>query len=113
MVAEALNELGQSDQALLYINMIRDRARGTLPPQILRPITTLDQSELRELIWKERRVELGMEQHRWFDLLRTDRAAAVMQAHGKNFVPGKHELLPIPQSQIDLSAGTVTQNLGY
>ncbi len=113
MVAEALNELGQSDQALLYVNMIRDRARGTLPPQILRPITATAQSELRDLIWKERRVELGMEQHRWFDLLRTDRAASVMQAHGKNFVPGKHELLPIPQSQIDLSAGTVTQNPGY
>ncbi|MCB0686608.1 MAG: RagB/SusD family nutrient uptake outer membrane protein [Saprospiraceae bacterium] len=113
MAAEALNEMGQSEQARQYVNMIRDRARGALPPQILKPIETTNQSELRELIWKERRVELGMEQHRWFDLLRTGRAAEVMQAQGKNFIPGKHELLPIPQSEIDLSAGSVTQNPGY
>jgi hypothetical protein len=113
MAAEALNEMGQSEQALQYINQIRDRARGTLPPQILRPITVTNQEALRELIWKERRVELGMEQHRWFDLLRTGRAASIMQASGKNFIPGKHELLPIPQSEIDLSAGTVSQNPGY
>jgi hypothetical protein len=113
MAAEALNEMGQSEQALQYINQIRDRARGTLPPQILRPITETNQEALRELIWKERRVELGMEQHRWFDLLRTGRAASIMQASGKNFIPGKHELLPIPQSEIDLSAGTVSQNPGY
>jgi starch-binding outer membrane protein, SusD/RagB family len=113
IAAESLNETGQSDQALQYVNEIRDRARGTLPPQILRPITTTDQTELRELIWKERRVELAMEQHRWFDLLRTGRAASVMKAHGKNFIEGKHELLPIPQSEIDLSGGAVTQNPGY
>ena len=113
IAAEALNELGQPSEALTYLNMIRDRARGSLPPQILRPITVTDQSQLRQLIWKERRVELGMEQHRWFDLLRTNRAAEVMLAHGKNFIAGKHELLPIPQSEIDLSAGVVTQNPGY
>ncbi|NND35183.1 MAG: RagB/SusD family nutrient uptake outer membrane protein [Saprospiraceae bacterium] len=113
IAAEALNELGQADAALIYVNMIRDRARGTLPPQILRPITVTDQAQLRQLIWKERRVELAMEQHRWFDLLRTGRAAEVMQAHGKNFIAGKHELLPIPQSEIDLSAGVVSQNPGY
>lgn len=113
MAAEALNELGRSTDALPLVNQIRDRARGTLPPQILRPIETTNQAELRELIWKERRVELGMEQHRWFDLLRTGRAAEVMQAQGKNFIPGKNELLPIPQSEIDLSGGAVSQNPGY
>ncbi len=113
IAAEALNELGRAEEALQYVNMVRDRARGSLPPQILRPITETNQILLRELIWKERRVELGMEQHRWFDLLRTDRAAEVMIAHGKNFVVGKHELLPIPQSEIDLSAAAVEQNPGY
>ncbi len=113
MAAEALNELGQTDQALQFLNQVRDRARGTLPSQILRPVEVRDQAVLRDRIWHERRVELGMEQHRWFDLLRTGRAAEVMQAVGKDFVPGKHELLPIPQSEIDLSAGAVTQNPGY
>jgi hypothetical protein len=38
----------------------------------------------------------------------------VMQAAGKtNFVAGKHELLPIPSSQIQLSGGQLTQNPGY
>jgi hypothetical protein len=36
-----------------------------------------------------------------------------MQGVGKSFVPGKHELLPIPQAQIDLSNGRLTQNPGY
>ncbi len=113
IAAEALNEMGQSAQAVELLNMVRDRARGGLPPQILRPVTENDQGALREIIWHERRVELAMEQHRWFDLLRTGRAAEVMQAVGKNFVSGKHELLPIPQSQIDLSGGAVSQNPGY
>jgi hypothetical protein len=113
MAAEALNETGQSAQALPYVNMIRDRARGALPKVILPPVTTMEQNELREKIWHERRVELAMEQHRWFDLLRTGRAQAAMQAVGKNFISGKHELIPIPQSEIDLTVGTVLQNPGY
>jgi starch-binding outer membrane protein, SusD/RagB family len=36
-----------------------------------------------------------------------------MQASGKNFVAGKNELLPIPSSEIAVSGGTLTQNLGY
>ena len=69
---------------------------------------------LREKIYKERRVELAMEQHRWFDLVRWGRAAQVMQAVGKtNFVTGKHELLPIPQTEIDLTSGRIVQNPMY
>lgn len=113
IAAEALNEMGQSAQAVDYVNRVRDRARGSLPIQILRARVVSDQATLRAQIWHERRVELGMEQHRWFDLLRTGRAAELMQNVGKNFVTGKHELLPIPQSEIDLSAGAVTQNPGY
>ena len=113
MAAEALNEIGRPSEALDYLNMVRDRARGTLPAQILPRVTTMVQSELRLRIWHERRVELAMEQHRWFDLLRTGRATEVMQKAGKNFVTNKHELLPIPQSEIDLSGGTVVQNPGY
>ena len=65
-------------------------------------------------IWQERRVELAMEHDRFWDLVRQGRAAQVMQASGKtNFVAGKHELLPIPSVQIQLSGNKLTQNPGY
>jgi hypothetical protein len=65
-------------------------------------------------IWHERRVELAMEHDRFWDLVRQGRAAQVMQAAGKvNFMAGKHELLPIPNSQILLSGGKLTQNPNY
>lgn len=61
-------------------------------------------------IWNERRLELAMEGDRFFDLVRTGRASAVMNALGKPFVAGKHEVFPIPQKQRDLSGGRLTQN---
>lgn len=64
-------------------------------------------------IWKERRLELAFEHDRYFDLVRQGRAGVVLRAHGKNFVDGKHELFPIPQAQIDLSKGLLTQNPGH
>lgn len=112
LAAEALNELGQPGQALNYLNLVRQRARGN-NNFILPDITTTDQAELRTIIRHERRVELAMEQQRWFDLLRWDIAAEVLQATGKSFQKGKHELLPLPQSEIDLSAGKLNQNPGY
>lgn len=112
IAAEASNELGMTEQALGYVNQIRARARGN-SSRFLRDITTTDQQALRTAIWQERRVEFGMEQIRWFDLVRTGRAASVMQALGKDFVEGKHELLPIPQGDIDLSLGALSQNPGY
>ena len=54
-----------------------------------------------------------MEQQRWFDLVRQGRSASIMQALGKDFIEGRHELLPLPQSEIDLSGGTLSQNPGY
>lgn len=113
LAAEALNENGKPAQALQYLNQVRKRARGT-NNFILPDVTTTNQAQLRERIYRERRVELAMEQHRWFDLLRWGRAASVMQALGKRFfTPGKHELLPIPQSEIDLTEGRMRQNPGY
>ncbi len=76
----------------------------------LLPEVTATGQALLDAIWHERRVELAMEQKRWFDLLRQDRAAEVMQALGKDFVEGKHELLPIPTNEIDLSNGALEQN---
>jgi hypothetical protein len=113
VAAEALNENGKPAQALQYLNQVRKRARGT-NNFILPDVTTTDQAQLRERIYRERRAELAMEQHRWFDLRRWERVATVMQALGKQFfVPGKHELLPIPQSEIDLTEGRLRQNPGY
>ncbi len=111
MAAEALNENGKTQDALKFLNQIRARARGTR--NVLPNITLTDKSQLREAIWRERRVELAMEQQRWFDLVRTNRAATVMRATGKNFVPGKHELFPIPATEIALSSGAIAQNPGY
>lgn len=112
MNAEAANELGQSAKALTSLNLVRARARGGATG-VLPYVTTTAQADLRQAIWKERRVEMAFEHDRYFDLVRQGRAAAVFQALGKNFVAGKHELFPIPQPQIQLSGGQLTQNPGY
>ena len=113
MAAEALNENGSPQGALVYLNMVRTRARGNRPPTILPEITETNRDALRMLIWKERRTELALEQHRWFDLQRQGRAAEVMQAHGKDYISPKHDLFPIPQIEIDVSGGSLTQNSGW
>ncbi|MEI7499592.1 MAG: RagB/SusD family nutrient uptake outer membrane protein [Bacteroidota bacterium] len=107
IASEALNENGKSAEALIYLNMVRARARQG-NSAILPDITTTNQAELRDIIFNERRHELAMEGWRFWDLIRTGRAAAVMGPLG--FIAGKHELLPIPQSEIDNSEGTLTQN---
>jgi len=107
MAAEALNENGKASEALVYINQVRARARQD-NAAILPDITTEDQTTLRTIIWQERRCELAMEGIRFYDLIRTDRANTVLGPKG--FIEGKHELLPIPQSEIDLSEGTLDQN---
>lgn len=107
MAAEALNENGNQAQALTYLNMVRERARGE-NTEALPDITTTNQAELREIIYEERRHELALEGHRFWDLVRTGRAPEVLGPLG--FVEGKHELLPIPQTEIDLTQGALEQN---
>lgn len=118
--AEALNETGNYSGAITIINQIRTRARttvtatGTIPPVgtlIDRPAST-DKATVKGWLISERRAELGFENQRMLDLKRWGIAKAVMTAHGKNF-QDKHLLYPIPQSEIDASAGTLTQNSGY
>jgi hypothetical protein len=117
MNAEAANELGMTAKAVQNLNLVRARARtsgGNTDASVLPPVAaSLSQSDLRSAIWRERRAELAFEHDRTFDLIRQGRAAQVLQAHGKNFVAGKHELFPIPQRQIELSGGKLTQNPGY
>jgi hypothetical protein len=102
MNAEAVFHTGSGD-ALGKVNQVRQRA-GLLAKGAL----TLDD------IYKERRLEFAMEHDRFWDLVRQGKAGQVMRAAGKtNFVDGKHELLPVPNSQIILSGNRLTQNPGY
>ncbi|WP_417885825.1 RagB/SusD family nutrient uptake outer membrane protein [Zunongwangia sp.] len=104
MNAEANNELGNSGAALESLNQVRSRVE-------LPAITTTSQSELRDIIWKERRLELAMEFDRFFDVVRQGRGAEVFGPLG--FQAGKNEVFPIPQDQINLSGGLLKQNPGY
>jgi tetratricopeptide (TPR) repeat protein len=107
MAAEAHNENGDATKALEYLNMVRERARGG-NDAILPDITETDQAALRLLIWKERRHELAFETVRYFDLIRQERMTEVLGPLGFN--EEKNKLLPIPQQEIDLSEGKMTQN---
>jgi hypothetical protein len=110
MAAEAENELGNASQALVYLNQVRERARGG-NNSILPDITESSQEALRDIILHERRAELAMEGQRFWDLVRSGKAAQVLGPLG--FIAGKNELLPIPQSQIDISENSLTQNPGW
>lgn len=110
MAAEALNENNKAADALMYLNEVRERARdGNIA--LLPDITETNQALLRDIIFNERRHELALEGHRFWDLIRTGRAAAVLGPLG--FDTGKDELLPVPQSEIDLSLGDIDQNPGW
>lgn len=118
--AEALNETGDYAGAIAIINQIRARARntvtalGTFPPLGTLPdrLPSTDKAIVKGWLISERRAELGFENQRMLDLKRWGIAKAVMTAHGKNF-QDKHMLYPIPQSEIDASAGLLIQNPGY
>lgn len=101
MAAEAHNRNGNDAQALTYVNQVRQRVNL--------PNLTSGGSVLTQDIWKERRLELAGEGHRFFDLVRTGQAATAIAG----FTTGKHELFPIPQIEIDLAGNNWNQNPGY
>lgn len=102
MAAEALNRGGINDQlALDYVNQIRDRA-GL-------PEINVSGNQLTNEIYRQRRLELVGEGHRFFDLVRTERAAQAIEG----FTPGKNEVFPIPLEEIQFSQGLWDQNPGY
>jgi starch-binding outer membrane protein, SusD/RagB family len=110
MNAEASNELGNTTQALASLELVRARARqgnNTILPKV----TTTVQTALRTAIYHERRVEMGMEFDRYFDVIRQGRAGTIFGPKG--WKANKNEVWPIPQNEIDLSAGLLTQNPGY
>jgi hypothetical protein len=116
MFAEAANEVGGTANitaARNALNTVRARARAG-NGSVLPDVTTTDQATLRDAIRRERRIELAMEHDRFFDIVRWGIAQDALHAAGKtNFNPNRDALLPIPQTQIDLSAGVLTQNPGY
>jgi len=105
MAAEAYNRGGIDDtKAQEYVSRVRRRAFGDTNHDI-----TLTGNALTDAIYKERRVELMGEGHRFFDLVRLGQAAD----HIDGFVAGKHELFPIPLEEIEFSNGNWEQNPNY
>lgn len=119
MYAEACCESGDLDSAKKALKEVRDRAGLSQFPYTAviqgQTVTFNDnQEDLRKAIRHERRVELAMEGHRWFDLTRWGIAKETMDTYmaGETeeakelygtFQKGKHELFPIPSKEIDLS----------
>ena len=103
MHAEAAFHEGDETAAKASLNQVRRRVS-------MREVTATGNALL-AAIYHERRVELGLEGHRFFDLVRTGRAAAVLGPLG--YREEVHKVLPIPDSQIQASNGSLTQNPGY
>ena len=103
MHAEAAYHTGDEAAAKASLNAVRARVG----------IAAINSTgnELLEAIYRERRIELGLEAHRFFDLVRTGKAPQALGSLG--FKTGVNELFPIPQSQILATEGALTQNPGY
>lgn len=138
MGAEAAAEENNLAQALEWVNLVRNRAKnmtyvqneagdGPAANYVIEPYAAFaDQATAIKAVRHERRLELGMEGHRLFDIRRYGNAAEIMNAYITNeartiptiatkFMPytAKHDLLPIPITAIDLSQGVLTQNPGW
>lgn len=118
LLAECMNEEGNSAAALPYLNEVRARAG-------LGAVTLTDQNILRDTIRHERRIELAFENHRWNDLVRWGTAVSTMTAFGEkvkpieNYLPPNaydvqsfRLLYPIPYTELQLN-NKLTQNPGY
>ena len=136
--AEALAQLndGRLDEAVSIVNKIRTRAKqslGSISDYELNYGVKMNigmyggsysQDEVIKMVKMERRLELGMESERFFDLVRWGEAESVLNKYyaeeaGKcsiyssaHFTKNKNEYLPIPFAQIAASNGHYTQNIG-
>lgn len=115
--AEAAYYLNNDDEAKRLVNLVRERA---FRPAIQEGRVTLGDirinssgNDLLEDIWQERRLELAGENDRFYDLKRTHRLHILKEKKPDIFFQeGKHELLPIPVSELAM-APNLTQNPGY
>ncbi len=130
MHAEACIGAGDEGTAVSNLNEVRSmRNMPTYPGYKFKVNgTEISSPTLLQAVRHERRVELAMEGHRWFDIVRWNGAEgngvkAHMEAyqatetdeaksHMAAFQEGKHELMPIPAKQRELN-GALTQNQGY
>ena len=134
--AEAYAQLGHSDEAIQLVNRIRTRAAsstqmiknypGTYGVKIFIQNYTgsYSKEDAIKIVKMERRLEMGMECERFFDLVRWGEAASVINKYyseeidncaiysGAHFTANKDEYLPIPFNQISASNGHYTQNIG-
>ncbi|WP_428228803.1 RagB/SusD family nutrient uptake outer membrane protein [Flavobacterium sp.] len=105
MAAEAYSRGGIDDtKARNYLNQVRRRAFGDLNHDI-----SASGPALTDFILAERRVELFGEGHRFFDLVRTGKAAGKIPG----FKANKNELFPLPIEEIQFANGNWQQNPGY
>ena len=141
MAAECEVEAGSVDKAMEYVNMIRTRAsdestwvkdadgNNAANYEIATYPGGMSKDDARTAVRTERRLELGMEGHRFFDLKRWGSASSVINTYlakesiKRTYLSGasfqdKHLAFPIPQAAIDQSndddgVPTLTQNAGY
>ena len=133
MAAEAAAESGALEKARGYVNQVRLRAKNSPtadsgPNYVIDTYNSAwtDVSAARTSVRHERRIELGVEGHRLFDLRRwgnmVETLNAYIQHEGRTIPPfaarvnpvsSKHTALPIPLNAIDSSEGALTQNPGH
>jgi hypothetical protein len=113
MYAEALNEVSYSPDAFTRLNAVRSRGGASVYTAAGLP----DQANFRTAVLNERRLELPLELHRWFDLVRTNTTAAAFANSGLTPISFQsyQYLYPIPQSEINIMSNPATfpQNQGY
>jgi len=136
MRAEAYAQLGQADQAINLVNQLRSRAATSTQMISSYPNNygvkiyisnyrgSYSKDQAVKIVKMERRLEMGMESERFFDLVRWGEAAQVLNKYyseeidhcaiysAAHFTADKDEYLPIPFSQISASNGHYTQNIG-
>ena len=134
--AEAYAQLGDSGKAIDLVNQIRARAASStqmfadyptrygVKIYITQYKGSYDKAAALKIVKMERRLEMGMECERFFDLVRWGEAAEVLNKYyaeeidncsiyrEARFTADKDEYLPIPASQIAASNGHYTQNIG-
>ena len=112
LYAESLNETGYqaTGDAFTYLNQVRTRAG--VPVYAAAQLAT--QAAFRNAVINERRLELALENDRWFDLVRTGTAINALLAT-RITVPANRLIYPIPQAEIDTynNSTTFPQNPGY
>ena len=113
LAAEAYINLGQPETAAERINAVRVRAARPEQEEAMK-ITAAEATI--DFLLDERGRELVGEMHRWFDLTRTNTLIERVNANNPDAtgnIQPFHRLRPIPQNQLDRTAGGYAQNSGY